>query len=446
MNHRWIPILFTATMLVACGGELAGEGWVSLSGELPEIDETSPLAVTFDEAAARYDVPADLLKAIAWVETGFEAAAGESEFEGQEGAYGIFALRGARLDLAADLSGYSRQAVMEETEAQIFAAAALLDHHARALGLAGEARDALDAWSDAIAAFSGLEPELVQGYAHDVIARLAEGGAIPLPDGTNLVLSRYEVTLPTLPPVSREVQGLGAANVVWRPSPNHSSRRGSKVELVIIHTCEGGYWACVSWLRNRRAKASAHYVVKEDGSEVSQLVDENRKAWHISAKYSSSRNGGRLSHRNGVGTNTFSIGIEHAGFARTRNWPAAQIDRSAALVRDITARHNTPRDPHHTGARGSALPGRYTSTPNRAGISSSAASRSRGTRSRHRSTRYRWRSAPVPRRSTSAVLRSDLRVVSDGRGSSASRRSGRGSARCSASRRSRGPGSSTSCS
>ncbi|RMG17634.1 MAG: N-acetylmuramoyl-L-alanine amidase [Deltaproteobacteria bacterium] len=351
-----LALALAAALLAACGGELSGEGWVSRSGALPEVDETSPLARTFDEAAARYDVPADLLKAIAWVETGFDPALGEAEFDGQDGAYGLFALRGERLVQAAELSGYSVEQVQTDPDAQIFAAAALLDHHARTLGPSGEARDALDAWTDAVAAFSGLEADLALGYARDVMARLEAGGAIPLPDGTNLVLSRYEVRLPALPPVSREVQGLGAAGVVWRPSPNHSSRRGSQVELVVIHTCEGTYWGCVSWLRKSRARASAHYVVKEDGSEVTQLVDESRKAWHISAKYASSRNGGRLSHRNGQGTNTFSIGIEHAGYARQSSWPQAEIDRSVALVRDITARHQIPRDRYHIVGHGQLQP------------------------------------------------------------------------------------------
>jgi hypothetical protein len=126
--------------------------------------------------------------------------------------------------------------------------------------------------------------------------------------------------------------------------------------LVVIHTCEGGYSGCVSWLRNTAAGASAHYVVKEDGREVSQLVDENRRAWHVAASYRPHLNNGVLPGLSGQSTNNFSIGIEHGGFARQTRWPQGQIDRSVSLVRDITGRHNIPRDRYHIVAHGRLQP------------------------------------------------------------------------------------------
>ena len=177
---------------------------------------------------------------------------------------------------------------------------------------------------------------------------------MPLPDGTNVVIGRNADMVEG--EIGTTELGIGAAGVVWKPSPNYNSRSGSRVELVVIHTCEGAYAGCVSWLRNSRAGVSAHYVVNESGSEVSHLVGEEHRAWHIGASYRSRLNEGRLSHRDGQSSNTFSVGIEHAGRASQSRFPDGQINRSIALVRDITARHNIPRDRYHIVAHGRLQP------------------------------------------------------------------------------------------
>jgi hypothetical protein len=69
------------------------------------------------------------------------------------------------------------------------------------------------------------------------------------------------------------------APLVWRQSPNVSSRRGQAVELVVIHETAGSYRGAVSWLCNPASDASAHFVIREDGAECSQLVRLADKAW-----------------------------------------------------------------------------------------------------------------------------------------------------------------------
>ena len=70
--------------------------------------ETSPSQV-FAEMAEAHDVPADLLLAIARTETGMQFV-GESEFLGQEPAFGWMALRGAHLKDGAELAGVTVEA------------------------------------------------------------------------------------------------------------------------------------------------------------------------------------------------------------------------------------------------------------------------------------------------------------------------------------------------
>jgi hypothetical protein len=66
--------------------------------------------------------------------------------------------------------------------------------------------------------------------------------------------------------------------VVQRPTPNYTPSL-IKHDLVIVHRTEGGYAGAVAWLCDPRARASAHLVMKLDGSEATQLVPLQYKAW-----------------------------------------------------------------------------------------------------------------------------------------------------------------------
>jgi N-acetyl-anhydromuramyl-L-alanine amidase AmpD len=50
-----------------------------------------------------------------------------------------------------------------------------------------------------------------------------------------------------------------------RPSPNFSSRHGTRVDLLVLHDCEGGCEGSVRWFELSGSSVSAHYVVREDG-------------------------------------------------------------------------------------------------------------------------------------------------------------------------------------
>ena len=47
------------------------------------------------------------------------------------------------------------------------------------------------------------------------------------------------------------------SGTIWRPSPNYNARPAGSlggVQMVIIHTCEGSYTSCWSWLTNTAAR------------------------------------------------------------------------------------------------------------------------------------------------------------------------------------------------
>ena len=85
--------------------------------------------------------------------------------------------------------------------------------------------------------------------------------------------------------------------LLWRPSPNFSSRRGARVDLIVLHDCEGGYEGSIRWFEMRQSNVSAHYVIREDGKEATQMVDLADNAWHACI------------------FNRRSIGVEMSGFA-----------------------------------------------------------------------------------------------------------------------------------
>jgi N-acetyl-anhydromuramyl-L-alanine amidase AmpD len=367
-NGRWLATaLVSASALVASCTDTTGrpDGAWQVGASDDDTDaslDLQPVGLdeVFTDAADEFDVPEELLKAIAWVETHWHMVLADEEAHphGPHPAHGIMALRGAMLHEGADLAGVEVLDAEHDVNANIRAAAAWLSAHADELGI--EDRTNLSEWAGVVADYSGIEHPLARtGYVHDeVYATLRSGFVAVDAEGYEQgsldpievwPSSEFPPPLPALQP------GPDYANSVWRASPNHSTRPGGNSgtpQMVIIHSCEGSYNGCWSWLSNSNSKVSAHYVINANGSEISQLVRENRRAWHIGATYNCNNNSGTKCNLNGVGSNGFTIGIEHAGFASQASWNSNMIHESAKLVCDITKRHGIPRDAKHIVAHG----------------------------------------------------------------------------------------------
>src|SRR3954465_256355 len=65
--------------------------------------------------------------------------------------------------------------------------------------------------------------------------------------------------------------------------PRHV-RRPAAIREVVVHTIQGTAAGAISWFRNRRARASSHFVVSREG-DVVQMVRESRIAWHAGNGY-----------------------------------------------------------------------------------------------------------------------------------------------------------------
>ncbi|MCC6555485.1 MAG: N-acetylmuramoyl-L-alanine amidase [Polyangiaceae bacterium] len=363
---RTLTILAGAAMLLAACGDQGVDGdTLDAPGRaappaLPDAASMprTDLDRTFDQAAEELGVPAPLLKAIGFVETRWQMVEGEEEFEGMPPAYGIMALRGERLERGAALAGVPVEEARTDALANIRAAAALLREDADAVGID---RADLGAWAPIVAAGSGIEqPEAQASYIHDEVYRaLREGVVVETEAGVlgSLLPAGAEIHSIAAPPV--QAAGPDYAGSVWRPSPNYNSRPAGDIGepgMIIIHTCEGSYAGCWGWLTNAASGVSAHYVVNESGSEISQLVHEANRAYHIGATYDCSLNSDVECWRNGYSSNHFTVGIEHGGYASQASWPLGQINASAALACDVTRDHGIPRDQYHIVAHGQLQP------------------------------------------------------------------------------------------
>ncbi|HEU4534000.1 MAG TPA: hypothetical protein VFS00_07780, partial [Polyangiaceae bacterium] len=241
------------------------------------------LEAAFARAGAEFGVPADLLKALSYAETGWQMVKGEAEFDGVAPAFGLMGLRGERLEQGAALAGVGLERAKGEPLANVRAAAALLRRWADELGLD---RQSLGAWAPAVARYGGADDPRAQAeYVHrDVYGALREGRTAFTPaGGVAAALAPADVAPDFAPLAAPELDaaGIDYGPSIWRPSPNFNARptgTAGKPSMVIIHSCEGTYSSCWSWLVNGASQVSAHYVVRENGTEISQLVAESNRA------------------------------------------------------------------------------------------------------------------------------------------------------------------------
>jgi N-acetylmuramoyl-L-alanine amidase len=122
---------------------------------------------------------------------------------------------------------------------------------------------------------------------------------------------------------------------VDRPSPNHDSRNGAPVDILVLHyTGLKTADEALARLCDPAAKVSAHYTIDRDGT-IYAHVPENERAWHAGVSY-------WAGERN---VNARSIGIEIVNPGHEFGYiPFAdkQIDALVDLAHGILKRHPIP--------------------------------------------------------------------------------------------------------
>ncbi|MEU3722379.1 N-acetylmuramoyl-L-alanine amidase [Streptomyces sp. NPDC031705] len=104
-----------------------------------------------------------------------------------------------------------------------------------------------------------------------------------------------------------------------------------RVDRIVVHVTQGGFASSVDAFKNPWHKASAHYIVRQDG-HVEQMVRELDVAFHAASRSMNER----------------SVGIEHEGFVdRPRDFTDAMYAASARLAADVCRRYGIPVDRKH---------------------------------------------------------------------------------------------------
>lgn len=114
-------------------------------------------------------------------------------------------------------------------------------------------------------------------------------------------------------------------------SPNHSSRAGADIDMLVLHATVGSYASSLAWLTNPASQVSTHYLISKSG-HIAQLVDDSEAAWHAGKS--------TWLHRDSDDIRNASIGIELENLNDGRDpYPAAQLDACRALCRGLIAKY-----------------------------------------------------------------------------------------------------------
>lgn len=149
--------------------------------------------------------------------------------------------------------------------------------------------------------------------------------------------ARPEVyNLPTLPDELTPIPSAGGAEyplaVAFNPADPSNYTAGGMLshDYVVVHTMEGYYYGAQSWFQNPDSNVSAHFCMRSEDGEVTQMVYLDDRAWHVGT------------------SNAYSIGIEHEGFIDEPAWYTWEMYRgSALLARWIADEYATPLTREH---------------------------------------------------------------------------------------------------
>jgi len=256
------------------------------------------------------------------------------------------------IDRAAELAATDAATLRADPAQNIRGGAALLARYQVELtgGLAADPA----AWYGAIARYSGAgDAATARQFADDAYAVMAGGEARRTDDGQLVALAGQ----PELRPDTAQLEGLGLREPApgdvqcpldvaceWIPAPyedlgggdygNHdlADRPHSQaIRYIVIHDTETDYDTTLQLVQDP-TYVSWQYTLRSVDGHVAQHVDARDVAWHAGNWY----------------VNAKSIGLEHEGFAAQGTWfTESMVRTSARLVRYLALRYDIPLDRAH---------------------------------------------------------------------------------------------------
>ncbi|MFI5151544.1 MAG: N-acetylmuramoyl-L-alanine amidase [Bacteroidia bacterium] len=321
----------------------------------------NPFQASFDKAYAQYPlIKKGVLEAVAFTNTRFQhlPPAGPESCLGMPRAIGVMGMvqdgKGffhPNLLIASTASGYSVQEISTNPEKNILSYASMLygmlltrgvsasdpveDQLKTALAISELPVDntntvinfARESFLYSLASFIGNSQyqNLFHFPDYKLDLRAFFGANYEILRSANIKISNHSVSNKQGRRFSNTSIGTGVLSAdypaaLWNPaaSCNYTTGRTMSISAVTIHDVEGTYAGCISWFQNCSAVVSAHYVVRSSDGQITQMVLESNKAWHVGSE------------------NGYTIGIEHEGYQAQTGWyTTAMYQQSALLVADI---------------------------------------------------------------------------------------------------------------
>jgi N-acetyl-anhydromuramyl-L-alanine amidase AmpD len=368
-------------ILVAATVALAGLGTGPAHAQRSTTTPTPSRQQAYAQAAKAYHVPENLLLAVSYLESRWDAnsglpsvgggygpmhltdgtlspgsehlGAGDEDPRGDTGRPAIHPKAAGRalalrtithtLQDAARLTGTAAQSLRTDPAVNIRGGAALLADYQRGLGEPLSADPA--AWYSAIARYGGTD--WFAGQVYDV---LRTGADRITDDGQRVTLApaRDLSATPASPAGDGQAECPKDLGCEWIPAPyqqldpndpasygNHDlgdRPKSQQIRYIVIHDTEGD-WATTLKLAQDPTYVSWNYTVRSADGHIAQHVKAKDVAWHAGNWY----------------VNAKAIGIEHEGFlAQGGTWYTEAMYRSSAeLVRYLTAKYHIPVDRAH---------------------------------------------------------------------------------------------------
>lgn len=329
---------------------------------------TSALDANYNQVKPAFDkayqmcpsIPRGLLEAVAYTNTHFRHISAQTDEESCTGmplALGVMGLmqngKGyfrENLALVAHLSGYPSNQIINDPEINILAYARAYETLQLQKGLSGQAladqlpiiidlselpdenfsqNFALNSFMYSVCAFieSPARQQMCGFTSHELnMEKIFGKENLRILSAPYLILDKYGVQDTKGHKYSRKSllpnggKSTDYAPALWDQActDNYSSRNGTAISAITLHTVQGSYAGCISWFNNCSASVSAHYVLRSSDGQVTQMVTEANKGWHVGSE------------------NPYTIGYEHEGYVSDASWyTTAMYTSSANLTKDI---------------------------------------------------------------------------------------------------------------
>ncbi|MFJ8155605.1 N-acetylmuramoyl-L-alanine amidase [Streptomyces sp. NPDC094468] len=367
-RFRRTALLSTVAALAIGGGAAVPVPALAAGGG---AGEAGGLQRDFVAAADAYHVPLQVLLAVAYQESAWDAHAGQHSTDGGYGPMHLTDVTPAmmaggdagavgRQDLkrmaaapalhtlraAAELTGLPAERLRTDPAANIRGGAALLASYQK--DVTGSVAAGPGNWYGAVARYSqAADRQGAAAFAGRVFATIEKGVGRTTAEGERVRLAAdgdvdpatgqlKALDLKSADTADTECPATVACTFVPAAASNgqvsNRPANGIRIDSIVIHDTETSYDTAVS-LFQQPGGSAAHYVMRSSDGAVTQMVPTKDLAFHA-GNYS---------------TNMHSIGIEHEGYAtHGATWyTEAQYEATADLVKYLSARFGIPLDREH---------------------------------------------------------------------------------------------------